>query len=167
MLRFWLVHGIIVRFMSKKFTRMTLTASALITLALQASTAFAQCASNLQPCNGSCIPETDLCILEPLPGASAQISSSGFQVFLDYVNGTSGSPGLWEWAFRVGVAIAILNGVFAGFQIVLSNGDSGAVDAGKKRFMGSAIGLAMLLLSGVILHFINPYGFGTPTTPAF
>ncbi len=152
--------------MSTKFTRIILSASVLVFLALQAGTVFAQCAASLQPCNGACIPETDLCILEPLPGASAQISSSGFQVFLDYINGANGSPGLWQWAFRVGVAIAVLNGVFGGFQIVMSNGDSGAVDAGKKRFMGSAIGLAILLLSGVILHFINPYGFGTPSTPA-
>ena len=46
-----------------------------------------------------------------------------------------------------------------GLQIVISNGDSGAIDAGKKRFMHSTIGLILLLLAGVILEFINPIGF--------
>ncbi len=61
----------------------------------------------------------------------------------------------------MGVAIAVLNGVIGGFQIVMSNGDSGKVDAGKTRFISSAIGLVVLLLSGVILNFINPSGFTT------
>ncbi len=148
------------------FSRKILLASLTIFFLLQASSLLAACPPGLQPCNGACISETDLCILEPLPGASAQISSSGFQVFLDYINGQNGSPGVWQWAFRVGVAIAVLNGVFGGFQIVTSNGDSSGIDAGKKRFIGSAIGLAILFLSGVILNFINPYGFGTPTVPA-
>ena len=161
------MDGIIFRFMSTKLTRSILTASFATFLMLQVASAIAACPPDQQPCNGSCIAETDLCILEPLPGASAVITSSGFQVFLDYVNGTAGSPGVWQWAFRVGVAIAILNGVFGGFQIVMSNGDSSGIDAGKKRFIGSAIGLAVLILSGVILHFINPYGFGTPGSPAF
>lgn len=153
--------------MSTKITRSILTASVAAFLMLQAGSALAQCAANLQPCNGNCIPETSLCVLEPLPGAnpSGEINSSGFQVFLDYINGSNGSSGVWSWAIKIGVAIAILNGVFGGFQIVMSNGDSSGIDAGKKRFIGSAIGLALLLLSGVILHFINPYGFGTPATP--
>lgn len=130
------------------------------------------CPKDQQPCNGGCIPETSLCILEPLPGTSAEIpaSTTPFEVFEDYINGTAGGfmggPSLWTWAVRIGVAIAVLNGVVGGFQIVLSNGDSSKIDAGKNRFIGSAIGLAMLLLAGVILNFINPYGFGTPTTPA-
>ncbi len=161
--------------MSTKITRTALLVCLLGSLLLsrEAPVAVAQCASppacaaNQQPCNCFCIAETDLCILEPLPGSTGVINTSGLQVFLDYVNGTAGSPGLWQWAFRIGVAIAVLNGVFGGFQIVMSNGDSGKVDAGKTRFMSSAIGLAVLFLSGVILHFINPYGFGTPNAPAF
>lgn len=67
--------------------------------------------------------------------------------------------GIWQWGFRIGTAIAVLNGVYAGFQIATSNGDGGKVDEGKKRFIGSAIGLMMLILSGVIMNFINPDGF--------
>lgn len=73
---------------------------------------------------------------------------------LYYVN-----SGVWRWAFRMGVAVAILNGVYGGFTIVRSNGDSGKVDEGKTRFIWSAVGLAMLLLSGALLSFLNPFAF--------
>lgn len=61
--------------------------------------------------------------------------------------------------FRMGVAIAILNGVFGAFNIIISNGDSGKVDQGKQRLLWSAIGIVILLLSGVILQFLNPVAF--------
>lgn len=116
------------------------------------------CLATEQPCNGRCIPETSICILEPLPGGVDEIPSSPvpLNAFLVYVN-----RGLWTWAFGLGVAIAVQTGVIGGFQIVLSNGDSGKVDAGKKKFIGSAIGLIILLLSGVILNFLNPWAFST------
>ncbi len=74
--------------------------------------------------------------------------------FRQYVN-----SGVWQWAFGMGIAIAVLNGTIGGLEIVLSNGDSGKVEAGKSRFFWSAMGLVLLLLSGVILEFINPLGF--------
>lgn len=118
-----------------------------------------QCPADQQPCNGRCIPETSICILEPLPGGTDEIPSSsiGLGAFLMYVN-----TGVWQIIFRMGVAIAVLNGVIGGFQIVLSNDDSGKVDAGKNRFIGSAIGLIILLLTGTILAFLNPVGFVSP-----
>lgn len=120
-------------------------------------TAYAQgCPVNTQPCNGQCINERALCILEPLPGGPSSIPPGGIglQTFFYYVNN-----GVWQWAFRMGVAIAVLNGVVGGFQMVMSNGDSGKMDAGKKRFIGSAMGLILLLLSATILQFLNPIGF--------
>ena len=121
---------------------------------------FAACPDGLQPCAcapSGCIPDTSLCILEPLPGGVCEIPSGsiGLEAFGTYVN-----RGVWQWAFRIGVAIAVLNAVIAGFQITMSNGDSGKVDQGKTRFISSAIGLVILLLAGVILNFINPAGFG-------
>jgi hypothetical protein len=110
-----------------------------------------------QPCNGRCIPERDLCILEPLPGGVDVIpasSTAGLGAFLLYVN-----SGVWQWAFAIGVALAVLNGTVGGFMIVLSNGDSGKIEAGKSRFFWSGMGLILLLLSGVILEFLNPIGF--------
>ncbi len=110
-----------------------------------------------QACDGECISERDLCILEPLPGQPNNIpasATSGMGAFFYYVN-----SGVWQWAFRSGIAIAILNGTFGGLEIVLSNGDSGKIEAGKSRFLWSTGGLIILLLAGVILEFINPAGF--------
>ncbi len=109
------------------------------------------------PGANSCISETDLCILEPLPGGPPTIpadQTAGMGAFFLYVNN-----GLWPWAFGVGVGIAVLNCVVGGLQIVLSNGDTGKVDAGKTRFMWATLGLLMLFLAGTILSFINPQGF--------
>jgi hypothetical protein len=119
-------------------------------------TAHAACPVNQQPCGSLCIDERQLCILEPVPGGATVVDPGGapLQVFFDYIN-----TGIWQWAFMMGVAIAVLNGTFGGLQIVMSNGDSGKVDAGKTRFISSTLGLIMLLLAGVILEFINPIGF--------
>lgn len=124
---------------------------------LYVETVVAACGATEQMCNGECIPKTSICILEPVPGGPSRIDSGlGFETFFFYINN-----GVWQWAFRIGVAIAVLNGVAGGFRIVMSNGDSSAVEEGKTRFISSAIGLVILLLSGVILNFINPSGFTT------
>lgn len=151
-------------FMVLRFVAYRLLLSLLLTGVLggnvHAATLSAGCPVNEQPCNGRCIPETSLCILEPLPNPGGvvtdEIPAGGppLSAFFRYIN-----TGVWQWAFKIGVAIAVLNGTIGGFQIVLSNGDSGKVDLGKKRFLGSAIGLIILLLSGVILEFLNPLGF--------
>ena len=110
-----------------------------------------------QPCNGRCISEQSICILEPLPGGIDEITASqtgNLGAFYRYLNG-----GVWRWAFGVGIGAAVSAGVFAGLQIVLSNGDSGKIEAGKNRFLWAIVGLLILLLAGVLLHFINPIGF--------
>ncbi len=139
--------------MSITFCRRLLIVAALI---LFVQTAHGACPVNQQPCGSLCIDERQLCILEPVPGGNQVVNPGGapLQIFFDYIN-----TGLWQWAFMMGVAIAVLNGTIGGFEIVMSNGDSGKVDKGKARFISSTIGLVMLLLSGVILEFINPIGF--------
>lgn len=102
-----------------------------------------------------CIPVNEICLLEPPPGGGGSVvSGANMAAFFNYVNG-----GIWQWAFMIGVGIAVLHGTIAGFQIILSNGDSSQIAAGRQRFMYAAIGLALLLLSGVILKFLNPAGF--------
>lgn len=139
--------------MAIKFCRRLLIVVAFV---LFAQTAHAVCAPDEQPCGALCIDARQLCILEPVPGGNQVVNPGGapLQIFFDYIN-----TGLWQWAFMMGVAIAVLNGTIGGLQIVMSNGDSGKVDAGKTRFISSTLGLIMLLLSGVILEFINPIGF--------
>lgn len=122
-------------------------------------TAHAVCPADTQDCHGDCISETYQCILEPWPGMPRYFDPSAaagpLAPFFNYVNN-----GVWQWAFRVGVSVAILNGVYGGFLITKSNGESGKIDEGKQRFLWSGLGLVMLLLSGVILTFLNPIGFG-------
>ncbi len=114
-----------------------------------------------QDCHGNCIEEDWLCILEPWPGMPVAIppatAASPLGPFFYYVNN-----GVWQFVFRMGVAIAVMNGVYGGFTIARSNGESGKVDEGKQRFLWSALGLLILLLSGVILEFLNPEGFFQP-----
>jgi hypothetical protein len=141
------------------FGRRAISLAALsVAFALFAPVVFAQnCGQGMQPCNGRCIPETSLCILEPVPGGIDEIPAEGIgfaSTLFYYINN-----GVWQWAFGIGIAIAVLNGAIGGLQIVLSNGDSGKIDAGKTRFISSAIGLIVLLLTGAILEFINPLGF--------
>ena len=106
-----------------------------------------------------CIPEEDLCILEPIPGMGSVTSIAagdltGGGAFFRYLNGA-----VFEWIYGIGIAMSVLNGTFGGLLIVLSNGDSGKIDAGKTRMIWSTIGLMLLLLAGVLLQFINPLGF--------
>ena len=116
----------------------------------------AVCPTCCQDCNNECISTKNLCILEPLPGGPSYLNptTAPFQNFKDYVNN-----GLWQFMFTMGVAIAVLNGVIGGLQIVFSNGDSGAIDKGKHRLMWSALGLILLIMAGVVMEFINPVAF--------
>jgi hypothetical protein len=114
------------------------------------------CNQDEQHCNGRCIPSTSICILEPLPGGVDEIPSGGIglEAFYYYINN-----GVWQLVYKIGVASAVFSGVLGGFQIIISNGDSGKIDAGKNRFIASTIALIVLLLAGVILSFLNPVGF--------
>lgn len=135
-----------------------LASSSLVSDGLYAATCPADTPQQCASAPSGCIARNDLCILEPIPGsglisiAASDIGNLG--AFLRYVNG-----GVWQWAFGMGIGIAVLNGTFGGLTIVLSNGDSSKIEAGKTRFLWSAIGLIILFLSGVILNFINPVGF--------
>jgi|GEM_PF-3427585 len=113
-------------------------------------------AEDTQMCNGKPIPFTSICIMEPFPGGVDEIPSGGIglDAFFYYINN-----GVWQFVYRVGVAATVFAGVLGGLKIVLSNGDSGKIDEGKKMFISSIIGLTVLLLAGVILEFLNPIGF--------
>jgi hypothetical protein len=115
---------------------------------------FAQCPSNTQDCNGACIPETALCILEPIPGMPnqfpASLASQPLGPFYAYINAA------WPFIVRIAIAIGVLNGVYGGFKVITSNGDSGALDAAKEKLLWTALGIVLFVLSGVLLNFLNP-----------
>ncbi len=118
---------------------------------------FAQCPANTQDCNGSCIPETALCILEPLPGMPNQfpavLASEPLGPLYAYLNAG------WPFIVRIAIAIGVLNGVYGGFQVITSNGDSGKLDAAKEKLLWTALGIVLFVLAGVLLKFLNPYAF--------
>jgi hypothetical protein len=114
------------------------------------------CGPCCQVCHNYCISPKDICILEPFPGGPFHLSPSvaPFENFKQYVNN-----GVWQFMFKIGAAIAVLNGVIGGLQIVFSNGDSGAIEKGRHRLLWSMAGLIMLVMAGVIMTFINPIAF--------
>ena len=73
-----------------------------------------------------------------------------------YINAGNG---LWKIILSMGAALAVLQGIVAGFQIAY--GGQASLDQAKSRVTWAVIGLLMLMLSGVLLTFINPIGFSS------
>ena len=118
------------------------------------------CDAGKYKCHDACIPEKDLCLLEPL-GDGAPISIPADQTMKlgairYYINAGNG---LWKIILSMGAALAVLQGIVAGFQIAY--GGQASLDQAKSRFTWAVIGLLMLMLSGVLLTFINPIGFSS------
>lgn len=113
--------------------------------------------SNQYVCHGVCISNKDLCLLEPLldfgPKFIPASSTMELGALAYYVN----DAGIWEILFSLSAAIAVLQGIVAGFQIAY--GGQSSLDQAKSRFTWAVIGLLMLMLSGVMLNFINPIAF--------
>lgn len=113
-------------------------------------------------CNGQEIPDTAICLLQPPPGVGQSIStdpssSDPFQYWQSYF-GSVGGETLWTWGLWMGVGLAVLNVVVAGFEIM--GGESmGLISDGKQRMMWSIVGLMMLLFAGTLLSFLNPLFF--------
>lgn len=66
---------------------------------------------------------------------------------------------IYQWAAPIVGMICVLVIVISGLQLSFSGGDSGAVDSARKRILQSLAGLAVLFLSAVILHTVNPNFF--------
>ncbi len=63
---------------------------------------------------------------------------------------------LYRWGVSMAGIIAVLVMVISGIQISVAGGESEAVTNAKKRIFKSLAGIAVLILSGVILYTINP-----------
>ena len=66
---------------------------------------------------------------------------------------------IYTWGATVAGIISVLVIILSGIQLSASAGDSQAVEGAKNRIIKSLLGLAVLLLSGVILYTINPNFF--------
>lgn len=64
---------------------------------------------------------------------------------------------IYKWGASLVGIVAVLNIVLSGFQIMASQG--GDTASAKTRIFQSLAGLAILFLSGLILHLINPNFF--------
>ncbi|OGM00743.1 hypothetical protein A2480_02710 [Candidatus Uhrbacteria bacterium RIFOXYC2_FULL_47_19] len=64
--------------------------------------------------------------------------------------------GMFRYAIPVAAVLAVVMMMIGGLQWLTSAGDSGRVGAAKKRIIGAAIGLALLLGSYLLLYTINP-----------
>jgi hypothetical protein len=66
---------------------------------------------------------------------------------------------LVKLTFGIGFAISLLMMVVSGIQIMIGAGDASATSFFKDVFEKGVLGLIMLILSGMILRFINPLFF--------
>lgn len=91
-------------------------------------------------------------------------SCKAIQVFLtkggaSMIEGYIGT--MYKWGVSIVGIIAVLVITISGIQIAVAGGESAAIDEAKKRIMKSFIGIAVLLLSSLILYTINPNFFTT------
>ncbi len=66
---------------------------------------------------------------------------------------------IYRWGASMVGIVAVLIIVISGIQISAAGGDQEAVTSSKKRILQSIAGIAVLLLSGLILYTVNPTFF--------
>lgn len=79
----------------------------------------------------------------------------------------AGKPGsliieILNWAVVLGIGIAFLMIIFAGFQITTASGDPKRVKAGQELITSAIAGLMLILFSIVLLNFIGVQLLGLP-----
>lgn len=66
---------------------------------------------------------------------------------------------MYKWSVGIAGIIAVVVIIFSGIQISASGSDNDGITEAKKRIGKSLLGLAILLLSGLILYTVNPNFF--------
>lgn len=97
----------------------------------------------------------------PLPSAGPKASSitevqgsmTG-NILFDYISYA------YRWAAGVIGVVAILMIIISGFMMVFASGNQQVVDEAKSRMMGAILGLALMIVSALLLWTINPGFFG-------
>ena len=99
------------------------------------------------------VPDDAVRLLEPIGGMSF-VSGGGIGVLMAYI------AGIWPWLVGIGFGVALLQVIFAGYEIMMSGGSPALREQGKQRILWSIIGMLMLLSAAAILNLINPGAYG-------
>jgi hypothetical protein len=103
---------------------------------------------------GAAAGNNGIFLLEPIGGVrEIPTNGGGLGAFGFYIGL------LYPWLIGVSAGVAVLMALWGGVEIIQSGGDSGKRDEGKKRLIGSLMGLLLILLSATILNAINPVFF--------
>lgn len=136
------------RISSKSCIKAVLLALALFAGALPV---FAQADTAAEPAASTDVPKLDI----QIPGVefSKSLSKDGSSA-LPFVGEYIG--GIYTFAISVAGLVAAAMMMLGGFQYLTAGGDSGRVQAGKKRIFDALIGLVLALGSYALLYTINP-----------
>lgn len=74
--------------------------------------------------------------------------------FLENKTTTVGSlvTELYKWAIPLGTALAVLVMIYAGYIYITSQGNPDSVKTAKDLIIGALVGLALIILAGVIMR---------------
>ena len=65
---------------------------------------------------------------------------------------------LYKWVLGVGASLGVLIIIYAGYIYVTSQGNPDSLKTAKDLIIGVLVGLAVIILAGVILQNIGVYG---------
>lgn len=95
------------------------------------------------------------------------------QAYLVYIPGNElyGNMGLlysyvgnlYNWLSGIIVAFVVLVSIIGGIRMIVSNGDQGEYDNGRKMITKAMVGMVIWFLASLILYFINPTFFSYAT----
>ncbi|OGJ54987.1 hypothetical protein A3D11_02525 [Candidatus Peribacteria bacterium RIFCSPHIGHO2_02_FULL_49_16] len=112
------------------------------------------CAAALLPsAPASGLPSTDIVLLRPFGGARTVSKNTGVQVLIDYLDA------IWPWLIAMGVGVAVVRTIIAGYELMLSGGNPGLRQQAMQHILYSIVGILMLIFAAVILSLINPNAY--------
>ena len=91
----------------------------------------------------------------PIGEFGSQVENSNASYFFVYL------IKVFRWVAGIVGVFGVLMVVVGGLQIAISRGNTGLVDAGRKRISGAVVGIALLFTSSIILITINPQFYKT------
>ncbi len=109
------------------------------------------CSQNAQALSKEILPEME--VRYSCREVQVILSKGGPTGFYRYISM------IWRFGMSLGGLVSVVVIIISGIQISASGGSQDAVKSGKTRIIKSLLGLAILILSGLILNTINPIFF--------